>query len=165
MTQRIKIIRAVVIFTPQASTMKRLLLLLLVGLLSFSSVHAADSAGARAIKAVLTNQQEAWNRGDVDAFMQGYWPSDTLRFASGAEVTYGWKTTLERYKKRYPDKAAMGTLAFSDLDVTVLAPDAAVVFGRWELTRAKDKPHGLFTLIFRKTSEGWRIIHDHTSSE
>jgi ketosteroid isomerase-like protein len=120
------------------------------------------SAG-REITALLDAQSAAWNRGDIDGFMQGYAQTDTLRFASGDSVTYGWKPTLEAYKRRYPDKAAMGKLEFSGLVITELAPDAAVVFGRWRLTRAQDAPHGLFTLTLKKSAAGWRIIFDHTS--
>ncbi len=140
--------------------MKKLSLLVLLCLPLFG--RAADVTDD--IKAVLFMQQAAWNRGDIDGFMAGYVQSDDLRFASGGTITYGWKTTLERYKKHYPDRATMGTLAFSDLVVTVLAPDAALVFGKWELTRAKDKPWGLFTLTLRKTAAGWRVFQDHTSS-
>lgn len=126
------------------------------------ALHAGDAAAD--IKAVLLDQQAAWNRGDLDGFMAGYVRSDELRFASGGSITYGWQTTLERYKQHYPDKATMGTLAFSDLVVTVLAPDAALVFGKWELTRTQDKPRGLFTLTLKKTAAGWRVFQDHTSS-
>lgn len=125
---------------------------------------AADSEAATAIKALLAAQAAAWNRGDIDGFMAGYAQTDTLRFASGGNVTYGWRPTLERYKQRYPDRATMGTLAFSDLVVTELAPDAALVFGRWKLVREKDAPNGLFTLTLKKTAAGWRVIQDHTSS-
>jgi ketosteroid isomerase-like protein len=136
------------------------------GVFVFSARAAAPPASpaAREITAVLAAQTAAWNRGDLDGFMQAYAPTDALRFASGDSVTYGWQQTLARYKQRYPDKAAMGTLAFSDLVVTELAPDAALVFGRWQLTRDKDTPHGLFTLTLKKTVAGWRIIQDHTSS-
>ena len=120
--------------------------------------HAAD------ISHVLEIQAAAWNRGDIDAFMQTYAPIDELRFASGAYVTYGWKATLERYKQHYPDRAAMGTLTFSELAITELSPDAALVFGRWSLARAKDTPHGVFTLLVRHTAAGWKIFADHTSS-
>lgn len=113
---------------------------------------------------ILQTQANAWNCGDLDAFMRTYAPVDDLRFASGGNVTYGWQPTLERYRQRYPDRAAMGTLAFSDLAVTELSPDAAIVFGRWQLTRASDSPHGLFTLLVRRTPAGWRIFADHTSS-
>jgi ketosteroid isomerase-like protein len=125
---------------------------------------ADDSATSRKILELLTAQSAAWNRGDIDAFMQGYLQSDSLRFASGGTVTLGWRRTLEGYKRRYPDRAAMGTLTFSEIEITELAPDAAIAFGRWKLTREKDTPQGLFTLTLRKTADGWRIIQDHTSS-
>ena len=116
------------------------------------------------ILGLLQTQAVAWNRGDIDAFMQTYAPVSDLRFASGGNVTYGWQPTLERYKQHYPNRAAMGTLAFSELTVTELSPDAALVFGHWQLTRATDKPHGLFTLLVRRTPAGWKIFADHTSS-
>ena len=116
------------------------------------------------IRQVLDDQAAAWNRGDIDAFMDGYARLPTLRFASGGNVTYGWQETLDRYRQRYPDRAAMGTLTFSDLDVNVLSTDAALVFGRWRLKTAKGEPNGLFTLLFRKTTAGWRIVADHTSA-
>jgi ketosteroid isomerase-like protein len=125
---------------------------------------SAHATPASEITAVLTAQAAAWNRGDIDAFMQSYAQIDTLRFASGGKVTLGWRPTLEGYKQRYPDKAAMGTLTFTGIEITELAPDAAIAFGRWKLTREKDTPHGLFTLTLKKTAAGWRIIQDHTSS-
>lgn len=128
------------------------------------SAEPGPSPAARDITALLATQAAAWNRGDIDGFMQAYAQTDELRFASGGTITYGWKNTLARYKQRYPDKAAMGTLAFTELIVTELAPDAALVFGHWQLTREKDAPHGLFTLTLKKTAAGWRIVHDHTSS-
>jgi ketosteroid isomerase-like protein len=119
---------------------------------------------ASAIRTVLITQQAAWNRGDIDAFMQGYRKSDELRFASGDTVTTGWQQTRDRYIQRYPDRAAMGTLTFSDLKVDILGPEAAVVYGRFSLAREKDRPHGIYTLIARKFPEGWRIVSDHTSA-
>lgn len=115
------------------------------------------------IKKVMTDQAEAWNRGDVDGFMRGYWNSDKLLFVSGDNVTRGWQPTLDRYKKSYDTRAKMGTLTFSDLEITVLSKDAAVVLGSWSLARDADSPHGKFTLTFRRFKEGWRIIIDHTS--
>lgn len=115
------------------------------------------------ILAVMTTQAAAWNRGDIDGFMQGYWRSEKLVFASGDSVTRGWQPTLDRYKKNYDTKAKMGELAFTDLEVNVLSKDAAVVLGSWSLKREKDNPKGKFTLIFRRVKEGWRIVHDHTS--
>ena len=113
---------------------------------------------------MLTDQTTAWNKGDIDAFMNGYSKTDTLRFASGDTITYGWQDTLDRYKQRYPDRTSMGTLSFSDLDTMVLASDAAIVFGRWHLKTDHGEPHGLFTLLFRKSGQNWRIVADHTSA-
>jgi ketosteroid isomerase-like protein len=115
------------------------------------------------ILAVMDAQAAAWNRGDVEGFMRGYWNSPDLVFVSGANVTRGWQPTLERYQKNYDSKEKMGALKFSDVEITVLSKDSAVVLGSWSLARAIDNPHGKFTLIFRKFKEGWRIIHDHTS--
>jgi len=124
----------------------------------------AAPSSSTAIRGILQVQADAWNRGDLDAFMQTYAPVDDLRFASGGNVTYGWQPTLERYKQRYPDRAAMGALTFSELTVTELSPDAALVFGHWQLTRTHDTPPGLFTLLVRRTPAGWKIFSDHTSS-
>ena len=97
--------------------------------------------------------------------MAGYWKSDDLTFFSGKDQTKGWKATLERYRKRYQaDGKEMGKLAFRDLQIEVLGPDSAYVRGRWQLEMKKEKLGGLFTLIFKKTPDGWRIVHDHTSS-
>lgn len=132
--------------------------------LALAADAPAASAASAEILPLLQTQAEAWNRGDIDAFMQTYAPVDGLRFASGGNVTYGWKATLERYRQRYPNRAAMGRLTFSELVVTELSPDAALVFGHWQLTRANDAPHGLFTLLVRRTAAGWKIFADHTSS-
>lgn len=118
------------------------------------------------ITKVLTDQAEAWNRGDIEGYMQGYWKSEELIFTSGGQVQRGYDTTLARYKKSYPNQAAMGELTFSDLEVRVLAKGVAWVLGKWKLTRASDSPHGVFTLILKKFPDlGWKIIHDHTSAE
>jgi hypothetical protein len=85
-----------------------------------------------------------------------------MTFVSGGKITKGWQPTLDNYKKSYGSKAKMGTLAFSDLEITVLSKESAVVLGKWALAREKDNPHGLFTLTFRKFRDGWRIILDHT---
>ncbi|PYL29730.1 MAG: DUF4440 domain-containing protein [Verrucomicrobia bacterium] len=116
------------------------------------------------ISAVLKMQQDAWNRGDIDAFMNGYSRSDETLFVSGDDVTRGWQKVLDRYKKKYSDRAKMGTLMFSNLEITPLSNDSAVALGSWKLNRANDQPHGRFTLIFRRFPEGWRIVHDHTSA-
>ncbi len=123
-----------------------------------------QSAAENAIRKVMDDQAAAWNRGDIEGFMQGYWRSAELKFVSGDRVTRGWQQTLDNYKRSYPDKAAMGTLTFSDLEISVLSKDAAFVVGSWSLQREKDRPHGKFTLLFRKFKEGWRITADHSSS-
>ena len=116
------------------------------------------------IQSVLRAQQDAWNRGDIDGFMNGYARSASTVFVSEDEVRRGWETVRDRYRIRYSDRAKMGTLSFSDIEVTVLSPDAAAVLGHWRLKRANDEPHGRFTLIFKRLPEGWRIVHDHTSA-
>ena len=116
------------------------------------------------VRAVLGQQVADWNAGSIDGFMRGYARTAGTRFASGGEVTRGWQTVLDRYVKRYGDRAAMGRLAFSDVEVTELSPTSALVFGHWRLEREKDRPEGLFTLLFLLTPDGWRIVHDHTSS-
>ena len=116
------------------------------------------------IQSVLSAQQDDWNRGDIDAFMNGYAQSASTVFVSEDEVKRGWETVRDRYRIRYSDRAKMGTLSFSDIEVTMLSPDAAVVLGLWRLKRANDEPHGRFTLIFKRLPEGWRIVHDHTSA-
>ncbi len=116
------------------------------------------------IERVLEKQIAGWNNGSIEQFMTGYAETDSVRFASGGTVTLGWNAMLARYKKEYPDSAAMGRLQFSEIAISFLAPNVAMVFGKWSLTRANDAPWGLFTLIFQKSIHGWRIIHDHTSS-
>jgi beta-aspartyl-peptidase (threonine type) len=139
---------------------------LVIGLaLVMSGAAFAQSAqkAETAIREVMNEQVAAWNRGDIDGFMAGYWHSPKLTFVSGTNVTRGWQETLDRYKKGYDTRAKMGTLTFSELEITVLSKDAAVVLGSWSLAREKDNPHGKFTLIFRKFKEGWRVVMDHTS--
>ena len=118
----------------------------------------------QAISAVLNAQQTAWNRGDVDAFLVGYWHSPELTFSGSSGVARGWDEVLTRYKKNYPDRAAMGQLDFSDLEFRFLGPDAALVLGRWHLKRETDDLGGVFTLVWQRFPEGWKIIHDHTSA-
>ena len=125
---------------------------------------AQDPKSAAAIRAVIEAQAAAWNRGDVAAYMDGYDRSPNTEFVGGDSITRGWQQVLDRYKQRYDSREKMGTLTFSDLEITVLSDDAALVLGRWHLKRATDEPHGTFTLLFRKTKVGWRIVHDHTSS-
>ena len=118
----------------------------------------------QAISAVLNAQQTTWNRGDVDAFLLGYWHSPELTFSGSSGVARGWDGVLTRYKKNYPDRAAMGQLDFSELEFRFLGPDAALVLGRWHLKRDRDDLGGVFTLVWQRFPEGWKIIHDHTSA-
>lgn len=124
-----------------------------------------SSTGAeKAVRAVLDAQVNAWNRGDVDTFMQSYWKSDKTEFVGSSGIFRGWQAVLERYHKTYPDRSAMGKVTFSDLEFTLLSPGAALVVGKYHLVRESDQPEGVFTLIFRKFPEGWRIINDHTTA-
>ncbi len=123
-----------------------------------------DAEAETALSALLRSQAEAWNRGDIVGFMAGYWKSDKTTFAGSSGVSRGWQALLDRYRRNYPDRAAMGQLAFTELEVTPLAPDAALILGHWQLKRQNDQPDGVFTLVARRFPEGWRIIHDHTSA-
>lgn len=123
--------------------------------------HPGDAEAG--VRAVLDRQVRAWNTGDLASFMETYEHSGNTRFASGGEVYLGWETVYGRYRKRYGDRQAMGTLHFSEIQVEILGPDAALAFGRWRLDRGTDAPSGLFTLILRRTAALWRIVHDHTS--
>ena len=144
---------------------KTLLLLGIVAAIQPSFAQSRqDAKSVDAIRAVLDVQAAAWNRGDVEGYMDGYDRSPNTVFVSGDRVTRGWQPVLDRYKKAYDSREKMGVLTFSDVEITVLSKDAAVVLGRWHLKRSKDEPHGRFTLLFRKTKAGWRIVHDHTSA-
>lgn len=116
------------------------------------------------IRNVLEAQVEAWNRGDIEGYMQGYWNSDSTEFLSGGSILRGWKNVLERYKKSYGTREKMGRLEFGELTIRMLSSTTAVAHGVWKLFRASDQPWGRFTLIVEKKKEGWRITHDHTSS-
>ena len=136
---------------------KGLFALLILMAFSASAVPTDD------ISQVIQEQEAAWNRGDLDGYMQGYWNNDKMRFVSGDKFRYGWESTLAAYKRNYPDKATLGTLKFTIKDIKMLSNYAAMVVGRWQLTRAKDQPHGVFTLLVEKIDDHWVITHDHTS--
>jgi len=132
-----------------------------------ASAQSAVSSQARSgIESVLKTQQEAWNNKDLDGFMKGYWNSPDLTFFSGVHIASGWQGALERYRKTYQSAGKeMGKLDFYDLRIEPLGPDSAFVRGAWHLTMTDGKtPHGLFTLVFHRFPEGWKIIHDHTSA-
>lgn len=116
-----------------------------------------------AIEAVLSAQQKAWNDGNVAVFLEGYWHSDELTFSGSSGVARGFNAVRERYQKSYPDRQAMGKLDFSHLEVRMLGADAALVLGHWHLARERGDIGGVFSLVFQRLPEGWRIIHDHTS--
>ncbi len=132
-------------------------------------VARADDGNAdakKAIRTVLDKQVAAWNRRDLAGFMAGYWNSPKLTFSSGNSRVEGWQATFDRYKQRYQSEGReMGKLGFSELEIEMLGPDSAFVRGRYRLEMEKETPTGIFTLIFRKMPEGWRIVHDHTSTE
>jgi ketosteroid isomerase-like protein len=130
--------------------------------LTVSAQHTPDQD----IFAVLDAQVRAWNQGDIAAFMSGYLNSDSTRFVSAKGVTEGYQKVLERYLVAYPTKEKMGELSFSDLNIKHLSSEIAIVIGRWNLKRPEadgGNIGGYFTLIFQRTSKGWKIIHDHTS--
>jgi ketosteroid isomerase-like protein len=131
------------------------------------TVSAAAEQTANAltqIRSVLQAQQDAWNRGDIDGFMNGYARSASTVFISEDTIRRGWQTVRDRYRKKYSSRTKMGTLTFSDLETTLLSSDSALTSGRWKLKRANDQPHGRFTLILRRLPEGWRVVYDHTSA-
>jgi hypothetical protein len=128
-----------------------------------TQVSPADPSSA--IRAVLTEQQAAWNRGDIPAFLQGYWNSPELTFAGSDGIVRGYDGLMERYRKTYPDKARMGELEFSGLEIHPLGAESALVLGRWHLKRPVGDAGGVFSLVFHRFPVGWRIIHDHTSAQ
>jgi ketosteroid isomerase-like protein len=140
------------------------LFLLLLPISACVSSSANDEQAIAAVRAVMEAQQAAWNRGDIEGFMEGYERAETTLFVSGDELTRGWQTVLDRYKKRYNSREQMGTLTFSELEIKPVSPVLAIVDGRWQLTRTNDSPHGRFTLVFRRSNSDWRIIHDTTTS-
>jgi ketosteroid isomerase-like protein len=129
----------------------------------FSLPKPADDMMSKEIEMVLGSQRSAWNRGDLDGFMKGYWQSPELTFSSSGGVTRGWQPVMERYQQRYKDAQGMGFLDFSELEVHPLGMDAAFVLGKWHLKRGTEELGGSFTLVFQRFADGWKIVHDHTS--
>jgi ketosteroid isomerase-like protein len=144
--------------------------LAVIGVLVFNyrgRVQGPEKEGREvsAVRAVLEAQQAAWNRGDIEGFMDGYAREEATTFVSGDTITRGWQTVLDRYKQSYDSPARMGKLTFSELEFRPLSEFYTMATGRWRLERTADAPRGRFTLIFRRTNAGWRVVHDHTSSE
>ena len=131
--------------------------LLLTGLLS------AQTASETVIREIMATQEAAWNKGDLEAFMEGYWKSDSLKFIGSKGLNYGWQKTLENYKRSYPDPAAMGKLTFSDVTVELISEDAAFVIGKWHLKRKAGDLSGYYTLLWKKIKGEWVIVADHSS--
>jgi beta-aspartyl-peptidase (threonine type) len=151
---------------------RRYVLSCLLELAAFAGPASADAQVAsdevvRSVRSVLLRQVEDWNKGDLDAFLLGYWNSPRLVFQSGGQRFDGWEAMRQRYRRRYQEEGrAMGRLVFAALDIEPLGPEAVLARGRWELTMPDGaKPGGLFTVIFRKFLDGWKIIHDHTSAD
>jgi ketosteroid isomerase-like protein len=142
---------------------KRVFILCLL-LSAAGAIPAVAQSDMADIRNVLTDQVKAWNDGSVEGYMKGYWDSDSTMFVSGGNVVRGYREVLARYKKSYNNREKMGTLAFTELTIKKVASDAAIATGGWQLTRAKDKPGGRFTLVLERKPEGWRIVYDHTSS-
>ena len=126
--------------------------------------QSQKEAETAAITALLEAQDAAWNRGDIDAFMEGYWKSPDLRFASGGKVTRGWDQTNARYHTTYGGPETMGTLITDDYEIVILSPDAAIAHGHWKLEGRDGTPSGLYTLVMRKIDGAWKIVSDTTTS-
>ncbi len=129
-----------------------------------SSASADPTSDTEAISSLLKKQVADWNRGDIPAFMDGYWHSKYTEFVSGSGIFQGWEAVLQRYLHSYPNRAAMGHLTFSGLEIHLLCADSAYVVGEYRLDRQKDTLRGVFTLTFKKFREGWRIVNDHTTA-
>ncbi len=140
--------------------MTRILFALLLFITMDAGAQKNDDAN---IRQLLTVQTAAWNRGDIDGFMQTYWKSDSLMFIGKSGVTRGWQKTLENYKKGYPDTAAMGKLAFDIITIKSLSPDYYYVVGKWMLKRSIGDISGHYDLLLRKVNGRWVIISDHSS--
>jgi beta-aspartyl-peptidase (threonine type) len=143
------------------------LVLSVIAVLAVAAFGQEGTEPVASIRRVLSEQQAAWNRQDLEGFMAGYWNSPELTFFSGAHEFKGWQAALDRYRSTYQGAGhAMGQLEFANERVEMLGPDTAFVRGEFHLTMPDGKtPHGLFTLIFRKFPDGWKIVHDHSAGE
>ena len=125
-----------------------------------------EPADRQALQALIDHQQAAWNRGDLPGYMEGYARVPQLVFTSGGKIRRGWDQTLAAYQKRYGgDRAGMGQLQFQVLEVQNTGADGAVMLGRWRLEGTPEAGAGVFSIVFERRPEGWRIVHDHTSSD
>jgi ketosteroid isomerase-like protein len=131
--------------------------------LCFFLSNAQTSADKKAIEGLMQAQQDCWNKADLEGFMKGYWNNDSLMFIGKSGITYGWQSTLNNYKKGYPDTASMGKLQFTLLELAPLSKHYFHVTGKWYLARTKGDLQGYFTLVFKKINGNWLIIKDHSS--
>ncbi|MBM3431730.1 MAG: DUF4440 domain-containing protein [Bacteroidetes bacterium] len=138
--------------------MKFLVVAFVLGLISFQALGQEAE-----IRALLAKQTEAWNRGDVEGFMEGYWKNDSLMFIGKSGITYGWQQTLDNYKKGYPDKTAMGQLTFTLIEMNLLSKKYFSVVGKWHLKRTIGDLSGHYTLLLKKIKGKWVIVKDHSS--
>lgn len=136
---------------------------LLFAFVIFSVELSAQSKDETEVKKILTEQDAAWNQGNLESFMKGYWKSDSLMFIGKSGITYGWQKTLDNYKKRYPDTTAMGKLNFEYIEMKQLSANYFFVVGKWHLTRTIGNLQGAFTLLLRKIDGVWVIVKDHSS--
>jgi ketosteroid isomerase-like protein len=142
---------------------KKLAAIIISWVFLFSSASFAQSKNEIAIRKVLQTQENAWNKGQLENFMKGYWENDSLMFIGKSGITYGWQKTLDNYKKSYPDTAAMGKLAFTLIQLKPISPDYYFIVGKWHLQRSMGNVEGHFTLLFKKINGEWVIIADHSS--
>lgn len=144
--------------------MQKVIIQVSVFILSFLFTSGfAQSADENSIRKILSDQQNAWNAGDIERFMKGYRQSDSLLFIGKSGVTHGWRKTLDTYKKNYPDTAAMGILNFNLLELKPLSAEYYFVIGKWHLERTAGNLEGHFTLLFKKINGTWFIVTDHSS--
>jgi beta-aspartyl-peptidase (threonine type) len=137
--------------------------MMITGMLCTSNtLWAGDSDVAQKIKTIMAKQVDAWNRGDIEGFMGGYWKSEKFTFQSGNKRLMGWDQLIAMYKKNYAGEK-MGKLEFTDIEVKALCTDTYLVLGRWRVTAKDETKEGLFTLLFRRFGKDWKIIHDHSS--
>ncbi|MBN4065790.1 nuclear transport factor 2 family protein [Candidatus Amoebophilus asiaticus] len=143
--------------------MKLYILILLFCTINYSFAQTSDQVVEKEIMSILNQQLDCWNKGDISCFMQGYWHSDSLMFIGKSGITYGWDNTLKNYKKRYPDKTAMGKLSFDIIKIQNIGKNAFHVTGKWALNRIEDDLNGYFTLLWKKIDGDWKIVMDHSS--
>lgn len=136
-------------------------LALLISIILSTALWAGETETA-SIREIMDRQVAAWNKGDLEGFMGGYWKSDDLTFQSGNKRLKGWNTLLEMYQKNYSGENR-GILEFTDIEMSVLSDQLILVLGRWSVTRNQSKNEGLFSLVFRRMGTDWKIIHDHSS--